>query len=47
MSARMAKEGYPGNLHVQVTYSISDENELRIEPESCVKKYMSGEVRFP
>jgi aldose 1-epimerase len=29
--SRDGEEGYPGNLEVQVTYSVSDENELRID----------------
>lgn len=32
------EEGYPGNLHVQVTYSLTENNELRIEYEASTDK---------
>lgn len=31
-------EGYPGNLHIAVTYSLNDDNELRIDYEATTDK---------
>ncbi len=31
-------EGYPGNLHLAVTYSLTDDNELRIDYEATTDK---------
>ncbi len=32
------EEGYPGNLHVKVTYSLNDKNELKIEYSATTDK---------
>src|SRR5690606_36797938 len=31
-------EGFPGNLHVKVTYSLTDENELKMDYEATTDK---------